>query len=91
MTQIKISTTVNDGKITGEIISQGNVEIPEVSIVTIRLSDVSLQDVAAIIVAEKVIKNADSFPVEFSIAYDPKLIKRGRRYAVSVRIVQGGK
>ena len=90
-TKKEISTDANDGRITGEVVFQGNIEIPEDSIVTIRFSDVSLQDVAATTLAEQVIKNAGSFPVEFTISYDPKSVKSGRTYAVSARIEQGEK
>ena len=90
-TKKEISTDAHDGRITGEVVFQGNIEIPEDSIVTIRFSDVSLQDVAATTLAVQVIKNAGSFPVEFTISYDPKSVKSGRTYALSARIEQGEK
>jgi putative lipoprotein len=87
----KISTEVNDGKINGTVISPGHIEIPEGAIVTVLFSDISLQDVSAKTLAQQIIANARTFPVEFTISYDPELIQRGRRYAVSARIEQNGK
>ena len=64
---------------------------PEARVI-VKLSDVSLQDVAAKTVAQQVVQPGDMKPpYPFELKYDPTKIDPRNTYAVGVRIEDGGK
>ena len=56
----------------------------------VELRDVSRQDVAAPLIAKRVIARPGQVPIAFTLDYDPSLIEPGRTYAVSARITDRG-
>ena len=60
-------------------------------VVTVKLQDVSLQDAAAKVLGEQVLRDPKAFPIAFSIPYDPTQCKPGFRYSIGVRIEKEGK
>ena len=52
--------------------------------------DVSLRDVASVLIASQTIEGAERFPVPFAIRYDPAEIDERRDYSVQVSIRVGG-
>jgi putative lipoprotein len=59
--------------------------------VTVRLADVSRQDVPAKVLAEQIITNPGRSPIPFELSYDPEAIVPTHRYAVQARIEWEGK
>lgn len=55
--------------------------------IEVELRDVSLMDAPSKKISSTLIKDATSFPVDYKITYDPKLISVGHQYSVSARIV----
>jgi len=62
------------------------------AVVTVRLQDTSLRNVAATLVGEQ-IQNADGrqVPIPFEVAYDPADIVATNTYTVSATIEEGGR
>lgn len=56
------------------------------ALVTVQLVDVSRQDVASMVLAEQLITSAGTFPIPFSLSYDPDAIAANHSYAVQARI-----
>ena len=75
----------------GELIFQG--ELPANSEVTVRLEDSSLQDTAAITIAEKIFKTekTTTHPLIFSLNYAPHLIQPGHSYTLRSQIISEGR
>lgn len=66
------------------------IALPENAVVQVRLQDVSLQDVAATVLAEQIIEtNGQQVPIPFLLSYDEGLLEPNRNYALSVRITVG--
>jgi putative lipoprotein len=56
------------------------------AVLTVALTDVSRQDVAAKTLAEQIIGNPGASPIPFELSYDPDAIVPGHSYAVQARI-----
>lgn len=64
------------------------IALPRDARLKVTISDVSLMDVAAPVIAEVEIETAGrQVPIPFALDYDAGRIKPGRNYAVSARIV----
>jgi putative lipoprotein len=73
--------------LTGTITYLPRVALPKEAVVRVQLQDVSLQDVAATVLAEQEIEtNGQQVPISFSLTYDESLLEPNRIYALSVRI-----
>jgi uncharacterized lipoprotein YbaY len=70
----------------GNISSPSETELPEGAVVYVRLSDVSLSDAEAQLIAEQVITGATEYPIPFIVKYNPKQIVENHTYAIGVRI-----
>lgn len=77
---------VYDAAVVGLVVGPDGAEIPEGTVVYVRLQDVSLADAEAKVIGEQVIEGATQFPVPFVVAYDPAEIIDNHTYGVSVRI-----
>ena len=75
--------------VTGTITYRQRIALPEDSMVTVKLSDVSIADAAAITIGEQVISNPGQVPIPFEVYYDPEDIDPRFTYAVQVRITDG--
>ena len=72
--------------VTGTITFDGDQAIPEGAVMEVQLSDVSLQDVAATLVASQTIEDPGRFPVDFAIPYQPDDIDPRATYGLQVRV-----
>lgn len=68
----------------------GDVELPKGAVLRVALSDVSLADAAALVVAEQVIEDVDSLPQRFSFSFDSGQIEQRNDYSLSARVELDG-
>ncbi len=73
----------------GRVISDQAVSFDANSQVIVRLSDVSLQDVAAPVISEQIISGPGELPVPFLLPYDAEEIEERNTYSVGARIERG--
>lgn len=77
--------------LSGTVSYRERIALPPDARVTVRISDVSLMDVAAPVIAEtELATGGRQVPIAFSLDYDPARIEARGRYAVSARITDGG-
>ncbi len=80
------------GKVTGTVWYRERMALPENAVVQVQLQDVSLQDVAATVLAEQVIHTGGKqVPFAFELEYDKVAIDPRNTYAISARITVDGK
>ena len=77
---------VYDAVVMGNIFAEDDIELPEDAVVYIRLSNVSLADTEAALIAEQVISGVAQFPISFSVNYNPKQIIDNHTYALGVHV-----
>lgn len=82
--------TANWATLTGEITFAGDAAIPPGAVVEARLYDVSLQDVASVLIASQTIPSPERFPIAFAIRYDPARIEERRTYGMQVSVKVAG-
>lgn len=70
----------------GNVVSPSEIELPEDTVMYIRLSDLTLADAEAKLIAEQVITDAIKFPIPFTVTYNPREIIENHNYAIGVRI-----
>jgi uncharacterized lipoprotein YbaY/heat shock protein HslJ len=70
----------------GNVVSTSGMELPEDTVLYVRLSDLSLSDAEAQLIAEQVITGASEFPIPYAVMYNPKEIVDSHTYAINVRI-----
>ncbi len=80
------ATTSGMRQVTGEVFYRERIAMPEGATVTVRLVDVSLQDVGAELLDEQVITEPGNVPVAFTLEVDPALIDERNSYAVEAAI-----
>ena len=76
--------------LTGEITFAGGAAIPPGAVAEAQLRDVSLQDVASVLIASQTIESPERFPIPFAIRYDPAAIDERRSYGMQVSITVDG-
>ena len=76
----------NWATLTGEITFAGDAAIPPGAVVDARLYDVSLQDVASVLIASQTIPSPERFPVPFAVRYDPARIDERHTYGMQVSV-----
>jgi len=86
MNQANEKTLVYDAAVIGTIITTGEAELPENSVVQVTLSDVSIADAAAVVIGEQIINNPSGFPIPFQVNYNPEVIDQRYTYAIGMRI-----
>ena len=75
--------------VTGTVIYRERMALPPDAVVKVQIQDVSLQDVAATVMGEQLIRNPGQVPIPYKVAYDPKAIQENHTYAVAARIEDG--
>lgn len=76
--------------LTGTVSYRERVALPTDAIVTVKLSDVSRQDVAAPVVADTtILTQGRQVPFRFELRYDPMKLLPNRTYAISASIRSG--
>jgi putative lipoprotein len=79
------------GLLSGTVAYRERVALPPDALVQVQLSDVSVQDAAAPLIAETTVKpEGRQVPLPFELRYDPKKIDPKRTYAVRATIQSGG-
>jgi putative lipoprotein len=75
--------------VTGTIVYRERIALPPDAVVKVQIQDVSLQDVAAKVMGEQLIRNPGQVPIPYEVAYDAKEIQENHTYAVAARIEDG--
>ncbi|ASI90298.1 MULTISPECIES: YbaY family lipoprotein [Vibrio] len=76
----------------GTIAYRERIALPPNAVVTVKLQDVSLQDVAATVISEQTFTtDGAQVPFDFELSYDMADIKAKHTYSVSARIEVDGK
>ena len=76
--------------VTGTVAYRERVMLPPDALLTVRLQDVSRQDVPARILGEQItVTDGKQVPLPFEIQYDPSLIDERFSYSISARIEDG--
>lgn len=69
----------------------GEVELPEGTVVEVRLQDTSIADAPAVTLGEQVIPDARYLPVAFRIPYDPSDIDERFEYSLQASVTLDGR
>jgi uncharacterized lipoprotein YbaY len=77
---------VYEAAVVGNVVAAEGSVLPEGAKAQITLSDVSLQDVAAKVIGERVIEKPGQFPFSYVVTYNAEDIDPKNTYAVGVRI-----
>lgn len=72
--------------ISGEVTYRERIALPPQAILTVQLSDISLADAPAAVVAEQVIRRVGQVPISFELSFDPGAIQPKQTYAITARI-----
>ncbi len=76
--------------LTGTALYRERIALPADARMIVRISDVSLMDAPATVIAETEVATAGrQVPLAFTLDYDPSRIDPRRRYSVSARITDG--
>ncbi len=90
-TNPKSTPKMTDSVLTGNVTYLSRIALPSGSVIEVKLSDVSRQDVPADVVGETtIVTQGENVPIPFEIAYDSSKIDERLTYAVSARILVGG-
>jgi putative lipoprotein len=85
------TATSNELAVTGTLSYRERIALPPDAVVLVQLRDVSLMDVAAILISEQVIKPEHSVPIPFSLPYTAEDIDERMTYSVFASIRSGGR
>jgi putative lipoprotein len=77
--------------ITGQVIGPKGAKLEPGMTVKVQLLDVSLQDAAAVVLGEQIIRDAKAFPIRFRISYDAAKTNPRLMYGIGVRIEKEGR
>lgn len=72
--------------VSGEVRFAREVELPEGTVVSVRLLDTTLADAPSVELGLDVIENAGRLPVSFRIEYDPDRVVSGNEYSLSADV-----
>ena len=87
---LPVAAAVPSAALTGTVVYRERIMLPPSAMLTVRLTDVSKQDVAGMVLAEQVISPV-TVPAAYSLAYDPAQIDSVHTYVIQARIEDGGK
>ncbi len=80
------------GVVAGTVAYRERIALPDDAVVRVQLSDVSLQDAAARVIADTTFTSGGrQVPLPFELQYDPRTIEPNHRYAVRATIESGGR
>ncbi|WP_263264132.1 YbaY family lipoprotein [Pseudomonas entomophila] len=74
----------------GEAFYLQRIALPPEAVLSVTLADVSLADAPAVTLARYTGPSGAQVPLPFELSYDPRLVERGHRYALSARIEAAG-
>ena len=72
--------------VTGTVTYLERIALPDGAVATIRLQDVSLQDVAATPISTLILPDPGQVPFPFEVKYNPSVIVQSNTYTIAVRI-----
>ena len=75
--------------VTGTVSYRERIALPPDAVILVQLRDVSLQDVAARLISEQIIKPEHSIPIPFALPYTPADIDERMTYSVFASIRSG--
>lgn len=78
-------------KISGSVALQNRQNLPADAVVNVELQEIIGQNYQPVTIASTQIRNVKSYPIPFSIDYDPAQVSPNGRYAVSANIVSAGR
>lgn len=78
-------------KISGSVALQNRQNLPADAVVNVELQEIISQNYQPVTIASTQVRNVRSYPIPFSIDYDPALVSANGRYAVSANIVSAGR
>jgi putative lipoprotein len=87
--RVDVETRAPEAAVTGNVVADGEMTLPDDAVVTVQVADVSKADAAAEVIGEQVIALPGQLPIPFVVEYDPDVIDERFTYAVSVRITDG--
>lgn len=91
VTQIE-QQSQNMSSVSGTITYKQRIALPPGAVITVKLADVSKQDIAATIISTQTITTTgEQVPIPFQLEYDPTQIMPNYTYAVQARIELNGK
>jgi heat shock protein HslJ/uncharacterized lipoprotein YbaY len=74
-------------QVTGNVVYEEDIPLPDDAILMVQILDMSLQDVAAILIGEQSYATEGAqIPLPFAVEYDPALIQEERNYSLGVYI-----
>lgn len=77
--------------VAGKAVYTENLTLPENSVFTVTLEDISLADAPSVELGETVISACGQIPISFKITFDDEKIKLGNRYAIRAKVTQNDK
>ncbi len=81
-----------DGVVTGVVYSRGGaIGLPDGSVVTVRLLDITATNADPVALGEQVIAGVGRLPLEFQVPYDPEAIKPYRLYTLVAAVHHEGR
>src|SRR6266498_4184990 len=84
-------SSAEGGVVSGTVSYRERMALPPDAVIQVQLSDVSLQDAPAPVIAETTVEpEGRQVPLLFELRYDPKKIDPKRSYAVRAGIRSGG-
>jgi putative lipoprotein len=80
----------SEATISGTVTYRQRISLPDDSIITVQLQDVSRADIAATVLGEQIIKtDGQQVPIPYQVTYDELEIDDRFSYSMSARIVDG--
>ena len=87
----RLAPAPSKSMVSGSVFYRERIALPPDAVTTVRLVDVSRQDVAAVVLAEQeIVAEGRNVPFDFALEYDPASIDDRMSYAVQARIESGG-
>lgn len=81
-----------DNVVSGTVTYRQRAALPNTAVLTVRLVDVSREDISSVAIAEERIElDGKQVPISFDLAYPPKSIEENKRYAVRAEITDSGR
>lgn len=75
--------------VVGSVDYREDVALPPDAVLNVRISDISIADVASVTISERTIANPGQVPISFALGYDPDDIDERRDYSIQASITRG--
>ncbi|MBX3581550.1 MAG: YbaY family lipoprotein [Rhizobiaceae bacterium] len=81
-----VAVMAEEAEIVGEVSYRERIALPPNAVLSVKLTDVSLADAPAAVIAEQKVEPAGQVPIKFALKFDPAIIQPKMSYAVQARI-----